>query len=256
MPAAEQRLKGKRVLITGTAGGQGAAAQQLFCEHGAAVVGCDISVGGAEATAERLRAASYTAHGRDVDLSNPDAARDWVDWGASQLDGIDVLYNNASRPVLIPFEEMTVDDWRSTIAHELDLIFYTTSPAWPYLKESSGSIINTASVCGLVGEPSIGFAAHAATKGGVIALTRQLAAEGASWGIRVNAISPGFIETPATRHVPDEYRRHVLERLQMLPRTGTPDDVAYLALYLASDESAFATGANFTIDAGWTASGS
>jgi len=249
------RLAGKRVLITGTAGGQGAAAQRLFCEQGAAVVGCDVRSGAAEAAAEELRASGLQAYGRTVDLSDPGDARDWVEWGAAELGGIDVLYNNASATALAPFEEMTVEQWRFTIANELDLLFYTTSPAWPHLKRSRGSIINTASVCATIGERTLGFAAHAAAKGGVLAFTRQLAAEGAPHGIRANAISPGFIASPATEVVPPEYRRRVVQRLHMLPREGTPEDVAKLALYLASDESSFATGANFVIDAGWTSGG-
>ena len=250
------RLEGKRVLITGTAGGQGLVAQRLFCEHGAAVVGCDVHEGTAEAAADELRARGYSAHGRTVDLSDPDAARDWVEWGAAEMGGIDVLYNNAGSTALAPFAEMTLEQWRFTIANELDLLFYTTSPAWPHLVRSRGSIINTASICASIGERTLGFAAHAAAKGGVLAFTRQLAAEGAQFGIRANAISPGFIDSPATRVVPADYRRRVVERLHMLPREGTPEDVANLALYLASDESSFATGANFVIDAGWTAGGS
>jgi NAD(P)-dependent dehydrogenase (short-subunit alcohol dehydrogenase family) len=253
--ASTGRLAGKRILISGTAGGQGAAAQRLFCEEGAAVVGCDLHEGAAEATAEALRALGYEAQARTVDLSDPDAAREWVEWGAAQLGGIDVLYNNASATRLAPFEEMTIEEWRFTIVNELDLLFYTTSPAWPHLKSSRGSIINTASVCATIGERTLGFAAHAAAKGGVLAFTRQLAAEGAPHGIRANTISPGFIDSPATQVVPAEYRRRVVNRLHMLPREGTPDDVANLALYLASDESSFATGANFVIDAGWTSGG-
>ena len=89
------RLQGKRALITGTAGGQGAIAQRAFCREGASVVGCDVKEGGAERWAAALRAEGYEAHGRTVDLSDPKAARDWVDWGAETLGGIDVLYNNA-----------------------------------------------------------------------------------------------------------------------------------------------------------------
>jgi meso-butanediol dehydrogenase/(S,S)-butanediol dehydrogenase/diacetyl reductase len=249
------RLDGKRVLITGTGGGQGAAAQRLFCGEGAAVVGCDVKDGAAEATAEALRAEGQQAWGRTVDLADPEAARAWVEWGAEELGGIDVLYNNASATALAPFGEMTLEEWRFTIVNELDILFYTTSPAWPHLERSRGSIINTASVCATIGEKTLGFAAHAAAKGGVLAFTRQLAAEGAPLGIRANAISPGFIASPATEVVPPEYRKRVVERLHMLDREGTPEDIAPIALYLASDESAFATGANFVVDGGWTSGG-
>src|SRR3954452_6684775 len=92
--AREQRLAGKRVLITGTGGGQGAAAQELFCRHGARVIGCDIRPGSAAATADALRAQGLPAEGGDVDLSDPAAARDWVQTSVAALGGLDVLYNN------------------------------------------------------------------------------------------------------------------------------------------------------------------
>ena len=192
---------------------------------------------------------------RRADLSDPATAQEWVEWGAEQLGGIDVLYNNAGQAQIAPFEELTVEQWRSTIVRELDIYFFTTQPAWPYLKQSRGAIICTASACGMVGEKGLGFAAHAAAKGGVIALTRQLAAEGAEHGIRANTISPGFIDSPTT-NAPDFWRERIADRIHMLPRAGAPIEVAQLALYLASDESALATGANFVVDAGWTAGGS
>jgi meso-butanediol dehydrogenase/(S,S)-butanediol dehydrogenase/diacetyl reductase len=245
------RLKGKRVLITGTGSGLGSAAQASFCREGAIVHGCDLRPGAAEASSRALAELGHDAVGSTVDLADPDAARAWADSAVEAMGGLDVLYNNAGAPLFAPFAEMTVNEWHHTISNELDIVFYVTSAAWPHLRKAGGSVINTASVVGSTGVGRMGQAAHCAAKGGVLALTRQLAAEGAADGIRANAISPGFIETPGTADVPDEMRRWVVESLHLLPRAGNPEDVALLAVYLASDESSFVTGADFPVDGGW-----
>src|SRR5919197_5989840 len=128
------RLDGKRVLITGTAGGQGAAAQALFSREGARVCGCDVADGGAQRTAEALRADGLDVHGATVDLADPDAAARWIEESAARLGGIDVLYNNASASLFAPFEAMSLDVWRRVLTLELDIIFHTTQPAWKHLK--------------------------------------------------------------------------------------------------------------------------
>lgn len=244
------RLTGKRVLITGTGGGQGAVAQELFCHHGAHVIGCDLRPGAAAATAAALSAQGLSAEGHDVDLSDPAAAREWVEDSISTLGGIDVLYNNASAAAIAPFSEMTLDQWRFTLTNELEILFTVTSAAWPSLVENRGSVINTASNFGSFGIAAFGSAAHAAAKGGVLALTRQLAAEGAAHRVRVNAISPGFIVTPATSAVPQELKDYVAKSVHLLDDPLEPIDIAYCALYLASDESRRVTGADFVVDAG------
>jgi meso-butanediol dehydrogenase / (S,S)-butanediol dehydrogenase / diacetyl reductase len=248
------RLIGKRVLITGTAGGQGEAAQALFAREGARVVGCDIQAGAAEATAAVLRDEGLDAVGFDVDLTDPDAAAAWVEGAAEHLGGIDVLYNNAAGYGFAPFAEMELALWRRVIGVELDIIFHTTRPAWSHLEASGhASVINTASVSGLQGTTVMGAAAHAAAKGGVIAMTRQLAAEGGRHNIRVNAIAPGFIASPASDDAVDpQVRAEILAPL-MLKRAGQPADVAALALFLAGDESSWVTGQILSVDGGATA---
>ncbi len=246
------RLSGKRILITGSGGGQGEAAQRLFCMEGAAVVGCDRRSGAAESTASEIRAAGFKAWGQTVDLSVPDAAANWVHAGVTTLGGLDGLYNNAGTPEFAGMAQLTADQWHATITSELHTAFYTTSAAWPHLGREGGSIINTASVLATVAASQLGAAAHCAAKGGLIAFTRALAAEGAPDGIRANAISPGFVLTPGTRAVPSELVTYVTG-LQMIGRSARPEEIAYLALYLASDESSFVTGADFAIDGGWSA---
>jgi meso-butanediol dehydrogenase/(S,S)-butanediol dehydrogenase/diacetyl reductase len=246
------RLAGKRVLITGTAGGQGAAVQRAFCEEGAAVVGCDIVEGGAEATASELTDAGYRAHGRTVDLADFDAAGEWVDWAAETLGGVDVLYNNAGATDFAPFGEMTREVWEFAIRNELDNVFYVTLPVWKHMTAYGGSIINIGSVCGMVADAALGQSAHTAAKAGVIALSQQLAAEGGPHGIRVNCISPGVIASPATDDNPPEIMQHLIDHT-FLRRIGTPDDIVPAALFLASDESAYVTGLNLVVGGGWGA---
>ena len=250
---AEGRLAGKRVLISGVGGGQGEAAFRLFTSEGAAVAGCDIQPGRAEAVAEELRAQGHRAYGDTANLADPADAERWVNGALEQLGGVDVLYNNAAGVRFGMVDEMSVEDWDFTIANELSLVFYTTRTAWPHLLKSRGSIINVGSVAGMMGHEAIPSVAHAATKGACIAMTRQLAAEGGRYGLRANSISPGFVDTPATRATTDPARRAEILAEFVLDTPTETHDVAELALFLASDHSRQITGANITIDAGFTA---
>ena len=248
------RLEGKRVLLTGTAGGQGEAAQAMFAREGARVVGCDLQDGAAQRTAEVLQAEGHDVTGYTVDLADPDAAEKWVEDGVAQLGGIDVLYNNAAGYGFAPFAEMTLEMWRHVIRVELDIVFHTTRPAWAHLlKGQSSSIINTASMSAVRGIGPLGQAAHAAAKGGVVALTKTLAAEGAVDGLRANAISPGFVRTPATDAAVGPELRAFQLGMHLIQRPGEGEEIAYLAVYLASDESRWVTGQNYSIDGGVTA---
>jgi NAD(P)-dependent dehydrogenase (short-subunit alcohol dehydrogenase family) len=185
------RVEEKVVLITGTGGGQGRAAAELFCAEGARVVGCDVNATEDARTVELVQGKGGEMVGMaPVDLGDSDQARRWVADAAAVHGRIDVLFNNAAAPRFAPIADLSDDDWHFTIRNELDLVFYVTQAAWPHLQSSAGSIINTASVQGLVGIAMSGGIAHAAAKAGVIAMTRQMAAEGAPHGIRANSITP------------------------------------------------------------------
>ncbi|HKT04339.1 MAG TPA: SDR family NAD(P)-dependent oxidoreductase [Rugosimonospora sp.] len=254
------RLDGKITLITGTGGGMGAVAARMFAREGARVVGCDVDVDGSRRTADLVRSegGAMTAMA-PVDLGDPDAAAEWVDAAVRVYDGIDVLYNNASSQRFAALDELSVADWDFTIRNELNLVYYTTRAAWPHLKaRGGGSVINVGSIAALRGVEFMPQNAHSTAKGGVLALTLQLVVEGGPYGIRANAISPGIVRTANTAPLlddpPERFRRLVLDRLP-LGRPGQPEDVVHAAIFLASDESAWISGANIVIDGGGSALG-
>jgi len=250
------RLAGKVALITGTGGGQGRSAALLFAAEDATVVGCDLKVDGAAETVELVRdAGSRMDSTSPLDLTDEAAVRAWIADAAQQHGRIDVLYNNAGATRFDRIEDESYEDWQFTLRNELDVVFLATKHAWPYLKQRGGSVILVGSTAGLTGSMTLMRSAHTATKGGVVALTRQLAAEGAWYGIRVNCISPGMVTTPATQDDifgnPDHPMYRIREHIP-LGRIGTPDDIAPCAVFLASDESSYMTGANLVIDGGWS----
>ena len=259
MPAdarpALRRLEDRVALITGTSGGQGRAAALRFAAEGAIVVGCGRNAIAADETANLVRAAGGTMHSTaPVDLGEVSEVNAWVEDAATRFGRIDILYNNAAAPVWASIGDMTDDDWHTTQRNELDLVFYACRAAWPHLKRSKHAvIINVASVSAMVAlRPTMGAVAHAATKGGVLALTRELANEGAPDDIRVNALTPGYIRVPVIADIFDQIADQLMGK-QMLKRIGMPEDVASVAAFLASDDAAFMTGTNIVVDGGATA---
>lgn len=247
------RLDGKIALITGTGGGQGRAAAILFAKEGAKVVGCDLKEQGAAQTLAMVHdIGGEMVSMAPIDISTESGANKWIEDAVAAFGGVDILYNNASSPKIGPFQTASAEDWHYTIRNELDIVFFVTRAAWPHLiKRGGGSIINTASIAGQCGMTKfLPQTAHSAAKGGVIALTMQFAGAGGPHGIRANSISPGLIVTPVTEGLlkdPD-FARDASDT--PLGRMGYPEDVAKLALFLASDDSSYINGVDILIDGG------
>lgn len=239
--SANGRLAGKVALITGTAGGQGACAAELFAAEGAVVVGCD---------------ARPVDGSVPVDVADQQQVRRWVESAVEQHGRIDILYANAGATRFGPLEQITRDDWDFNLRHELDVVFHPVQEAWPYLKQSAcAAVVLVGSTAGMTGSMTNQRVAHTVTKGAVVAMTKQLAAEGAPHGIRVNCVSPGMIDTPATRGdlLADDHPMRTIAKAIPLGRVGQAQEVAQCALFLASDAASYVTGINLVVDGGWSA---
>jgi meso-butanediol dehydrogenase/(S,S)-butanediol dehydrogenase/diacetyl reductase len=249
------RLADKVVLISGTGGGQGRVAAEIFAREGARVVGCDINPTTATETEEIVRAAGFEMVSMGgVDLADPAQSQAWIERAVEEYGGIDILYNNASLPRFAPFAEMTPEDFQFTTRNEIDVLWYVTQAAWPQLvARGGGAIVNIASIAAVVGLRDMPQSAHAAAKGAVIGLTAQLAAEGAAVGIRVNCISPGVINSPPVQEILAIGEQSPLRPIigaTALGQPGEPEDIVYAALYLASDEAKWVTGSHLIVDGG------
>ena len=247
------RLQDKIALITGSAAGIGLATAQVFAAEGAHVYIADVDGAGADRAAKDLIAKGMKASAMAVDVSRGQDVSALMRAIEQQHKRLDVVVNNAGINVRTEFRNMTDADWVRLREVNLDGIIRIARDAFPLLKASGrGSLINLASIMGHRGMRTL--AAYGATKGAISALTRGLAVEYAPFGIRVNALAPGFIETALTERVLkiEAFSKALLEQTP-LRRFGTSEDVARAALFFASDESAFITGAELAVDGGMQA---
>lgn len=246
-------LEGRVAVITGAASGQGRAAARLFAAEGARVVVADLNDEGSAETVALIEQAGGTAGWVHADVSERADVDAMVAAAVARYGRLDVLYNNAAVQMSGRLLDCTLDEWDLTLRTNLTAVFWACRAAIPRMLEGGGgSIVNTASVLGLIG--SEGYAAYGAAKAGLVALTRQIAAEYAP-AIRANVIAPGSIDTPRFRKVaaamgdPDGFVRGLRATIP-LQRLGEADDVARLALFLASDMSAYISGAVIPCDGG------
>jgi NAD(P)-dependent dehydrogenase (short-subunit alcohol dehydrogenase family) len=247
------RLDGKVALISGGARGQGACEARMFCQEGASVVCGDVLDDlGAELEKE-LRAEGYPATYLHLDVTKEGDWRNAVETAERVYGKLNVLVNNAGILIRKGIEDTSEEEWDGIMAVNVKGVFLGTKTAIPAMRRAGGgSIVNISSVSGLVGGPT--SAAYIATKGAVRLFTKATAMQHVEDNIRCNSVHPGPISTDMiSEMVADEAAwRQRLVRLPM-GRAGTPEEIAYGVLYLASDESSYMTGAELVIDGGTTA---
>jgi 3(or 17)beta-hydroxysteroid dehydrogenase len=252
------RVKGKVAIVTGAASGLGKGAASLLAKEGAKVILADINEAGGKKAAEEIRRDGGEAIFMKLDVTNESDWSEVIKKTLAEFGRLDVLVNDAGVELVKEIADTSLEEWRWLMSVNLDGVFLGTKYGIRAMRESGGgSIINISSVAGLVGTFD-DTAAYCASKGGVRLLTKAAALEcskaGHDYNIRVNSIHPGVIKTPMVEALlEDKDIRERLKDIHPIGFIGEPIDIAYVVLYLASDESRLVTGSEMVIDGGWTA---
>lgn len=248
------RLLGKVALITGAGSGIGRATAILFAREGASVVAVDWIAQTAAQTVQSILDRGGRAIAVEADVSIDEDAARMVETAVSTYGSLDVLFNNAGIQVFGTLPATSESDWQKVMDVNLKGVYLGCKYAIPHMiSQGGGSIVNTASVLGLVGDPDL--PAYCATKGGILAMTRSMAQAHGRQGIRVNSICPGDVETPLVVEYfqqqpdPELFRQQVGEECA-LGRIAQPEEIATVALFLGSDDSSFVTGSQIVVDGG------
>jgi len=247
------RLQNKVAIITGGGTGIGRGIAILFAKEGAKVVVSGRRVEPLDETVTVIKQAGGDAISIQADVSDEAQVKGLVEKTLQHYGSIDILVNNAG--VYLPHDSVsaTNDDWEQVMSIDLKGVWFCSKAAIPHmLTKGKGKIINIASIAGLVGFPGSAF--YCAAKGAVVNLTREMALDYAKKNINVNTIAPGVIESDMTKpFLNDEQAKKSFLDQTPVGRIGKPEDIGYAAVYLASDESDFVTGATLVVDGGWTA---
>ena len=250
--SARMNFEGRVALVTGGASGIGFAVASQLAELGAKVMIADINLGNATAAAARMDGAEISVV--EVDVCSPAAAIGMVDAAVEQYGKLDILIHSAGVGIEKSFLETKAEEWQRLIDVDLSGTFYCAQAAARQMQENNyGRIVSLSSTAGLRG--GTGRAAYGAAKGGVIALTKVMAVELAQYGITANALAPGAIETELVARMHSDATRKVYKAGIPLDRYGTPEETAFAAVFLASEQAGYVTGQILGVDGGFLAAG-
>ncbi len=241
-------LEGKVALVTGAATGIGAACAKALAREGAAVACASLPTDPTQAVVDEINSGGGKAVVKPLNVTDPEWCQRVVDEVASELGGLHVLLNNAGITDDGLFMRMKPESWRKVLSVNLDGVYNMTQPAVKVMvRQREGRIISISSVVGLMGNP--GQANYSASKAGIIGLTKSLARELGSRNINVNAIAPGYIQTPMTDRLTEEQKKALMVNLA-IPRLGTPEDIAAVVVFLAGPAGSYITGEVVNVSGG------
>ena len=246
-------LKGKVAIVTGGGSGIGAAICQRLAAQGTEVIVADLDTDAAHSVSAKIGATGGVAHPVAVDVTDADAVQEMVDFTISRCGALHLAVNNAGiHGVRAPTKDYPIDEWRKVLDVNLDAVFYCMKYEIAAMQTSGGgAIVNMSSILGSVGLPTT--AAYTAAKHGVVGLTKVAAIEYARQGIRINAVGPGWIETPLLARHAELGNSRRMQALQPMGRQGKPEEVAALVCFLLSEQASFITGSYHLVDGAYSA---